>query len=101
VAGLSMARLADALSSASRVGVEVPRLQAGASYSEITRRVSTVARPTRALGSDWGDLSATSRTGVVSAMVNRPRPRGRHGRAVGGVRGPGGQHRARHKYLGG
>jgi class 3 adenylate cyclase len=44
VIGSSVARIADALSNATRVGVEVPQIETGMPYSEVARSYSTVAR---------------------------------------------------------
>ena len=63
VIGSSVARLADALSSATRVGVEVPQIDTGMPYSEVARSYTAVARGRRP---SCGTPSAQSSDGTSS-----------------------------------
>ena len=63
VIGSSAARMADALSSASRMGVEVPQLEGGRPYEEVVEEYSILAR--ELLPVFWNAVGATFRRHMV------------------------------------
>jgi len=63
VVGMTTARLADALSSASRVGVEIPTLESGTSYIDVTKSVAAVVRDL--LPPLWDAIGAVLRRQIV------------------------------------
>ena len=69
VIGSSVARIADALSSATRVGVEVPQITTGMPYSEVARNYSTVAR--ELLPMLWDAIGAIFRRHLVLVSYQR------------------------------
>lgn len=69
VVGLSVARLADALSSATRVGVEVPQREGGTQYSDIVRGYTEVARDL--LPALWDAIGAIFRRHLVLVSYQR------------------------------
>ena len=69
VIGSSAARIADALSSATRVGVEVPQMLTGMPYSEVARNYSTVAR--ELLPILWDAIGAIFRRHLVLVSYQR------------------------------
>jgi class 3 adenylate cyclase len=69
VIGSSVARVADALSSAIRVGVEVPQIDTGVPYSEVARNYSTVAR--ELLPVLWDAIGAVFRRHLVLVSYQR------------------------------
>jgi len=69
VIGSSVARIADALSSATRVGVELPQLDTGMTYSEVARNYTTVARELLPLL--WDTIGAVFRRHLVLVSYQR------------------------------
>jgi class 3 adenylate cyclase len=69
VIGSSAARLADALSSATRVGVEVPQILTGMPYSEVARNYSAIAR--ELLPILWDAIGAIFRRHLVLVSYQR------------------------------
>jgi class 3 adenylate cyclase len=69
VIGSSVARIADALSNATRVGVEVPQITTGMPYSEVARNYSAVAR--ELLPVLWDAIGAIFRRHLVLVSYER------------------------------
>jgi len=69
VIGSSVARIADALSNATRVGVEMPQLDTGMTYSEVARNYTTVARELLPLL--WDTIGAVFRRHLVLVAYQR------------------------------
>jgi class 3 adenylate cyclase len=69
VIGSSVARIADALSSATRVGVEMPQIDTGMPYSEVARNYTTVAR--ELLPILWDAIGAIFRRHLVLVSYQR------------------------------
>jgi adenylate cyclase len=69
VIGSSVARIADALSSATRVGVEMPQIDTGMPYSEVARNYTSVAR--ELLPILWDTIGAIFRRHLVLVSYQR------------------------------
>jgi class 3 adenylate cyclase len=69
VIGSSAARIADALSNATRMGVEVPQLDTGTPYSEVARNYTTLAR--ELLPILWDAIGAVFRRHLVLLSYQR------------------------------